>query len=85
MANEENRFYAYDTVNVILLPLEILTVHSAVEGRVLPLRHNKLTFNYINVKKVDIFERIKNDAGGPIGRYQKLSHGYFSFPNWKVP
>ncbi len=51
----------------------------------LPLRHNKLTFNYINVKKVDIFERIKNDAGGPIGRYQKLSHGYFSFPKLEGP
>ena len=29
---------------------------------------------------MDIFERIKKDAGGPIGQYQKLSHGYFSFP-----
>ncbi len=28
----------------------------------------------------DIFERIEKNAGGPIGMYQKLSHGYFSFP-----
>ena len=29
---------------------------------------------------VDIFERIKANSGGPIGMYQSLSHGYFSFP-----
>jgi glycine C-acetyltransferase len=29
---------------------------------------------------VDIFERLKKDAGGPIGMYQSYSHGYFSFP-----
>ncbi len=29
---------------------------------------------------MDIFERIHKNAGGPIGMYQKLSHGYFSFP-----
>ena len=29
---------------------------------------------------VDIFERIHENAGGPIGQYQKLSHGYYSFP-----
>ncbi len=29
---------------------------------------------------MDIFERIERNAGGPIGMYQKLSHGYFSFP-----
>ncbi len=29
---------------------------------------------------MDIFERIHRNAGGPIGMYQKLSHGYFSFP-----
>ena len=29
---------------------------------------------------MDIFERLQKDAGGPIGMYQKLSHGYFSFP-----
>ncbi|MFR3488987.1 MAG: aminotransferase class I/II-fold pyridoxal phosphate-dependent enzyme [Alistipes ihumii] len=29
---------------------------------------------------VDIFERLKQNAGGPIGQYQKLSHGYYSFP-----
>lgn len=29
---------------------------------------------------MDIFERIEKNAGGPIGMYQKLSHGYFSFP-----
>ena len=29
---------------------------------------------------MDIFERIHENAGGPIGQYQKLSHGYYSFP-----
>ena len=29
---------------------------------------------------MDIFERIQKNAGGPIGMYQKKSHGYFSFP-----
>lgn len=29
---------------------------------------------------MDIFERLKQNAGGPIGQYQKLSHGYYSFP-----
>ncbi len=29
---------------------------------------------------MDIFERIEKNAGGPIGMYQKKSHGYFSFP-----
>ncbi|MCL2560845.1 MAG: pyridoxal phosphate-dependent aminotransferase family protein [Rikenellaceae bacterium] len=29
---------------------------------------------------MDIFERIKQDAGGPIGAYRQYSHGYFSFP-----
>lgn len=29
---------------------------------------------------MDILERIKKDAGGPIGMYQAYSHGYFSFP-----
>lgn len=29
---------------------------------------------------MDIFERIEKHSGGPIGMYQKLSHGYFSFP-----
>ncbi|MDD3108752.1 MAG: pyridoxal phosphate-dependent aminotransferase family protein, partial [Alistipes sp.] len=29
---------------------------------------------------VDIFDRIHKNAGGPIGQYQKLSHGYYSFP-----
>ncbi len=29
---------------------------------------------------MDIFEKIQKNAGGPIGMYQKLSHGYFSFP-----
>lgn len=34
---------------------------------------------------MDIFERIKKDAGGPIGQYQKFSHGYFSFPRLEGP
>ena len=29
---------------------------------------------------MDIFERIHKNAGGPIGQYQKQSHGYYSFP-----
>ncbi len=34
---------------------------------------------------MDIFERIKTDAGGPIGQYQRLSHGYYSFPKLEGP
>ncbi len=33
----------------------------------------------------DIFERLKKNAGGPIGMYQKYSHGYFSFPKLEGP
>lgn len=33
-----------------------------------------------NIEVVDIFDRIKKNAGGPIGQYMNLSHGYFSFP-----
>jgi len=29
---------------------------------------------------MDIFERIKNDEGGPLGQYRKKGHGYFAFP-----
>ncbi len=29
---------------------------------------------------MDIFSRIKADAGGPIGQYMKEAHGYFTFP-----
>ncbi|MCD7963563.1 MAG: aminotransferase class I/II-fold pyridoxal phosphate-dependent enzyme [Rikenellaceae bacterium] len=29
---------------------------------------------------MDIFERIKKNSGGPIGKYQRQSHGYFTFP-----
>lgn len=29
---------------------------------------------------MDIFERIMKDSGGPIGRYQREAHGYFTFP-----
>ncbi len=29
---------------------------------------------------MDIFERIRKDSGGPIGKYQRQSHGYFTFP-----
>lgn len=29
---------------------------------------------------VNILDRLKKFAGGPIGQYQELSHGYFSFP-----
>lgn len=34
---------------------------------------------------MDIFERIKRDAGGPIGQYLTLSHGYYSFPKLEGP
>lgn len=34
---------------------------------------------------MDIFERIKKDAGGPIGQYLALSHGYYSFPKLEGP
>lgn len=34
---------------------------------------------------MDIFERIKRDAGGPIGQYLSLSHGYYSFPKLEGP
>ena len=29
---------------------------------------------------MDIFDRIKENSGGPIGMYQAYAHGYFSFP-----
>ena len=29
---------------------------------------------------VDIFERLSNNAGGPIGQYMSAVHGYFAFP-----
>ena len=29
---------------------------------------------------VDIFERLKSNAGGPIGQYMERVHGYFAFP-----
>jgi glycine C-acetyltransferase len=29
---------------------------------------------------VDIFERIQQDEGGPLGQYRKKAHGYFMFP-----
>jgi glycine C-acetyltransferase len=29
---------------------------------------------------MDIFERIKNNEGGPLGQYRKKAHGYFAFP-----
>ena len=34
---------------------------------------------------MDIFERIKQNAGGPIGQYLKFSHGYYSFPKLEGP
>ncbi len=34
---------------------------------------------------MDIFERIKKNAGGPIGQYRALSHGYYSFPKLEGP
>ena len=29
---------------------------------------------------VDIFDRLEKNAGGPIGQYMKIAHGYFAFP-----
>jgi len=29
---------------------------------------------------MDIFERINNNEGGPLGQYRKKAHGYFMFP-----
>lgn len=29
---------------------------------------------------MDIFERISNDEGGPLGQYRKRAHGYYAFP-----
>ncbi len=29
---------------------------------------------------MDIFERIRNDEGGPLGQYRKKAHGYYMFP-----
>ncbi len=34
---------------------------------------------------MDIFERIRQNAGGPIGQYLKFSHGYYSFPKLEGP
>lgn len=34
---------------------------------------------------MDIFDRIKQTGGGPIGQYIKYSHGYFSFPKLEGP
>lgn len=34
---------------------------------------------------MDIFERIRKNAGGPIGQYQKQSHGYYTFPKLEGP
>ncbi len=32
---------------------------------------------------MDIFERLKQNAGGPIGPMQKLSHGYYYFRSFE--
>jgi len=32
------------------------------------------------LKKMEIFERIAHDSGGPIGQYMDSIHGYFAFP-----
>lgn len=34
---------------------------------------------------MDIFDRIKANAGGPIGQYMKQAHGYFAFPKLEGP
>ena len=32
---------------------------------------------------VDIFARLEKNAGGPIGQYMRVAHGYFAFPKLK--
>jgi len=34
---------------------------------------------------MDIFDRIINDEGGPLGQYRKKAHGYFTFPKLEGP
>ncbi|HHV02850.1 MAG TPA: pyridoxal phosphate-dependent aminotransferase family protein [Bacteroidales bacterium] len=34
---------------------------------------------------MDIFERIRQDEGGPLGQYRKKAHGYFMFPKLEGP
>lgn len=34
---------------------------------------------------MDIFDRITNDVGGPLGQYRKKSHGYFTYPKLEGP
>lgn len=34
----------------------------------------------LNNNQMDIFERLTNDEGGPLGQYRKKAHGYFTFP-----
>lgn len=34
---------------------------------------------------MDIFDRITNDEGGPLGQYRKKAHGYFTFPKLEGP
>ncbi|MFA6770026.1 MAG: aminotransferase class I/II-fold pyridoxal phosphate-dependent enzyme [Bacteroidales bacterium] len=34
---------------------------------------------------MDIFDRITNDEGGPLGQYRKKSHGYFTYPKLEGP
>lgn len=34
---------------------------------------------------MDIFDRISNDQGGPLGQYRKKSHGYFTYPKLEGP
>lgn len=32
---------------------------------------------------VDIFARLEKNAGGPIGQYMRVAHGYFAFRSSK--
>ncbi|HRT84265.1 MAG TPA: aminotransferase class I/II-fold pyridoxal phosphate-dependent enzyme, partial [Bacteroidales bacterium] len=34
---------------------------------------------------MDIFERINNDEGGPLGQYRSKGHGYFTYPKLEGP
>lgn len=34
---------------------------------------------------MDIFDRITNDQGGPLGQYREKAHGYFTYPKLEGP
>lgn len=42
--------------------------------------HSYISKRTIKYTKMDIFERIAKDSGGPIGQYRDRADGYFAFP-----